>query len=781
MGQDVGFSAGASEQADSTFNNIVVETAVVTDDDFGPELLRLIIRDFDLRAAGVVRRAPDIPEILFEPIALSGDPGISSTELQTLQTELIDVIVEISKKGVSSIDELQDQFPQLHLLQRLDIDKIRGCYIADDRGENGAFLWCALSRDQDYDTSIDRVLRALEPRLRKWVRAGMMLQDGALRSLHICEALDDKSFALAVVDPDTGIVLEVNNTLAATVGYSRKKLAGESLVKTRVWRDEENYKNFLDTVKKDQNVLYFETEWRCSTARRWQKRLVQGALIKHRGNEAILISSFVYPSDAKVGADTHIFTRMFYSPVNANILSRATDGVIVDCNDAAATLAAIPRRDLIGQSLVTAGFITVEQRREAFKEIVNKGPGALIRDTFINKRGELTVVERTSAFVSLLGEDYLLTTFRDVTAMEQVSEILHFTENLAQIGGFHVETIAKRLKLTPGAHKIFQTDPNREPAVEEFRDYLRLIYTEDSAARLDEHREKLLRTGAGFDLELEANLPNGEHRWFRKIAQPLLEQNSNRICGYRGVVADITRRKLAEQQRHSYELRLKELAVERLDAERKERERIAANLHDTVIQDLATLQFKISRFSHRADNRDVVEELQEQTNAIIKRSRELLYEINPPILHDVGLDAALHWLGEQLEREGYTIVYDFRSSESVLDQDCRSLLYQCAVELANNVKKHAGASTIVFRTWANSTKSEYSIEVIDNGVGIDTRDPASENREGFGLFGIRTRVESLGGRLELNQTPGGGLAVRVMLPIQDNEGSVAEVGPTRVA
>ena len=197
----------------------------------------------------------------------------------------------------------------------------------------------------------------------------------------------------------------------------------------------------------------------------------------------------------------------------------------------------------------------------------------------------------------------------------------------------------------------------------------------------------------------------------------------------------------------------------------EERQRLARELHDSVTQAL----YGISLYAEAADRAladgDVdaaathLRDIGETTQEALGETRLLLFELRPPLLEEQGLAAALRTRLQSVEaRAG--LVAEFRGTgEGRLSPDAEQALYRVAQEALNNVLKHAHARHVEVSLEVASHGA--LLEVADDGVGFD---PARAAGGGFGLPGMRERVERLGGLLAVNSTPGAGTRVRVVVP-----------------
>ncbi|HMK60237.1 MAG TPA: ATP-binding protein [Dissulfurispiraceae bacterium] len=222
-------------------------------------------------------------------------------------------------------------------------------------------------------------------------------------------------------------------------------------------------------------------------------------------------------------------------------------------------------------------------------------------------------------------------------------------------------------------------------------------------------------------------------------------------------------RKLAEK--------LRELASELSLAEERERRRIAAELHDSIVQTLVFSKFKIETImkdSGAADTDNAMIEIHEHIKKSVQDLRTLIFEISPPVLYDFGLEPAIETLTlEMSKRHGINLDFHSDDSEKKLNADLRVFLYHAVRELLINIVKHSqadsGAVTIARQ------RSMIVITVEDNGKGFDALDASSDigKKECFGLFNIRERLGHFCGEMHINSEPGKGSRVTIYAPLEE--------------
>jgi PAS domain S-box-containing protein len=248
---------------------------------------------------------------------------------------------------------------------------------------------------------------------------------------------------------------------------------------------------------------------------------------------------------------------------------------------------------------------------------------------------------------------------------------------------------------------------------------------------------------------------------------------NNKIVSITAIARDITERKKAEAELTAYQKRLKELTSQLIIAEDKERSRIAAELHDHIGQTLAFSRIQVARakkYEPEGKLATILDEISQSLLTTIQETKGLIFDLSPPLLHEIGLASAIsNWLEDQVGRKN-SIMVNFVDSgnELSLKNEIRSLLFRNVRELLCNVIKHAQA-TEVNVSLANN-EEELVIIVRDDGIGFEHDDTTYlvGTDSGFGLFSVKQQIEGLGGKLEIVSKPGKGCKAILTVPMNRN-------------
>ena len=249
----------------------------------------------------------------------------------------------------------------------------------------------------------------------------------------------------------------------------------------------------------------------------------------------------------------------------------------------------------------------------------------------------------------------------------------------------------------------------------------------------------------------------------RDLEKRVAERTADLVTANRQLEEEIAERRRAHDRLVAYQAQLRSLADQLTLVEQRERRRLATDLHDQIGQNLAVTKIQLGMLGrdarpHGLGNR--IDDLRTLVEGTIRDVRTLTFELAPPALYELGLEAALDGLAERSgERHGLRVHFTDDGEPKPIDDNVRTILFQSVRELLHNAAKYSRANRVELAV--RREDPFIRVEVRDDGVGFDpavltTRQPQDG---GFGLFNIRERLEQLGGLLEIDASPGAGTRI----------------------
>lgn len=214
-------------------------------------------------------------------------------------------------------------------------------------------------------------------------------------------------------------------------------------------------------------------------------------------------------------------------------------------------------------------------------------------------------------------------------------------------------------------------------------------------------------------------------------------------------------------------------------AEDMERQRIARDLHDGVVQNLAGVSYSLAaaserlpRADHTVEARKLIDGAAAEARRSVRALRTLLVDLYPPDLHRAGLPAALEGLLDGLG--GPPPEVRFEADPGLrLPQDTEALMFRVAQEALRNVASHSQAATVDVAVGRENGTARLLVR--DDGIGFpvtaEGRPPRSDTQgagapEHFGLRIVTELAHDAGGELQVHSAPGEGTEIRLNLPVR---------------
>lgn len=283
------------------------------------------------------------------------------------------------------------------------------------------------------------------------------------------------------------------------------------------------------------------------------------------------------------------------------------------------------------------------------------------------------------------------------------------------------------------------------------------------------YREPLFLALSGLGMVLLGVSLAAHFSYHRNLGWLVAERTRELTHANQHLLQDAKQIKTAYEKVVAYQNQLQGLASELSLAEERERRRLAADLHDTIGQNLALSMIQLEGIQESlasSTGAREIEPVKELIDRTLQHSRALTLELCPPILYEVGFEAAIEQLADQIEiQHGVHVECRMDSPLPLLTGDLRYFLYRATRELLLNVVKHARVREA--ELFISAAQHTLHIEVIDKGAGFapDIRLSAAE---GFGLFSIRERLKQIGGEMTISSRPGTQTRVILEVPLRDD-------------
>jgi PAS domain S-box-containing protein len=279
-----------------------------------------------------------------------------------------------------------------------------------------------------------------------------------------------------------------------------------------------------------------------------------------------------------------------------------------------------------------------------------------------------------------------------------------------------------------------------------------------------------LREGAirGFTMEKRYFHKTGRLVWVNLTVSPLWRVGEPTLF-HVAAVEDITERKSAEAALRKSQEELNRLYQQVRSAREQERKRIAREIHDELGQNLTVLKIDLAWLEKRlpAGSNPLgikIAAMNHILEATLQTVQRVSAELRPGILDALGLAAAVDWYVRDFEKRA-EIQCDLAIEPYEINADpaMATDIFRILQEALTNVTRHSQANWA--RVHLKQTPEGILLAVSDNGIGISEQQ--SSNPTSLGLLGMRERVATLGGSLEITGLPGEGTTVRISIPAKE--------------
>ena len=233
----------------------------------------------------------------------------------------------------------------------------------------------------------------------------------------------------------------------------------------------------------------------------------------------------------------------------------------------------------------------------------------------------------------------------------------------------------------------------------------------------------------------------------------------------------------------AYQYRIKQLerknaqqemfARQLIQSQEQERTRIAANLHDSLGQQLLVIKnWAMLELAMNADtdkSHEALDEISGTASEAIEEVREIIYDLRPYQLDKIGLTKTLRYM---IEKVAAASNVEFKTEideiDDLFDYNSEITLYRIVQECLNNIVKHSRAKLATIKIKKDNRQVKMIIQ--DDGCGFSPENINTEAKGGgFGLTGMAERVRMLGGTQTISSAPDGGTEIMITVVVKENE------------
>ncbi|MBD3415046.1 MAG: PAS domain S-box protein [Candidatus Aminicenantes bacterium] len=450
------------------------------------------------------------------------------------------------------------------------------------------------------------------------------------------------------------------------------------------------------------------------------------------------------------------------------------DGAIQYVNEELLRISGYSKKELIGQPFLN--FVVPEERQKVKNYYLNRLAGKKVPDRYeskaIIKSGELLPVEVSVILIQYKGEKATQVILRDISARKKVEEELRLREQ--EISTITDNVPALVSYVDKDGYYRFINKQYKEwfgiPKKEILGKHYTQVLGKAAQKRIKDYIKKAL---SGKQVSYEEKLPYklGGTRWVKADYVPDVDDEGD-ISGFFALVTDITDRKQTEKAIERHKQELQHLSSQLMHAQEEERQKISQELHDELGQMLTALSINLSSLDklrtkeYDSQIRERLEESIQLVDTMSEQLNEMILNLRPSMLDDLGLIPTLRWYVKQFkDRNQSKVNLRVTPSKQQLTKDIETVLYRIIQEALTNTAKHAQAENV--QVSINRRKASLKVTIQDDGQGFDAEKVSSlpVHEQGSGLTGMRERLLTVNGRLNISSKKGQGTRLDIIIPL----------------
>lgn len=354
----------------------------------------------------------------------------------------------------------------------------------------------------------------------------------------------------------------------------------------------------------------------------------------------------------------------------------------------------------------------------------------------------------------------------EITELKQTEEVLRKSESnlaeaqrIAHIGSWELDIVTNTLKWSKEMYTVFDISPETFDGRPE--SLINVIHPDDVE----------IFTNSIYGTFSSGNSPSLEYRVIHKngsvhniFAECGMEYNkSGQSVKNIGTAQDITEMKISEERKGALE-QMHKLSEYTEKVRENERMAISRELHDDLGQSLTAVKIDLALIKQSVSEGEVVAKINKVSDLVsetIKSVQRLTSQLRPPILDDLGIEAAIKWyIKEFAQRTGLSVFLEMESG-IVISADASLFIFRIVQESLTNIARHARADRADIMIC--KTGDLFNFCISDNGIGITENEIKS--KKSFGIISMKERTASMGGTFDIFCENGGGTIIKIIFPV----------------